>query len=102
MYLQHKLVKENKAFFEKFLRSQLFINFIERAYHEEQGELSDSSIKFFKECMRRMQKENFRAVKAKQEDIIVAVLDQCSSEPIKYNVALSWPEFDKKTKKSEY
>jgi hypothetical protein len=35
LYLQHKLVKENKDFFEKFLRSQLFINFIERAYHEE-------------------------------------------------------------------
>lgn len=52
--------------------------------------------------MRRMQKENFRAVKAKQEDIINEVLDQCAVEPVKYNIALSWTEFDKKTKQPDY
>lgn len=52
--------------------------------------------------MRRMQKENFRAVKAKQENIINEVLEKCALDPVKYNVTISWPEFDKKTKQKEY
>jgi hypothetical protein len=63
-------VRENQGFFEKFVRTQAFINFIEQAFYEEQGNLSDASIRFFKECTRKLANENIQSVRIMQDSII--------------------------------
>lgn len=64
-YVQN--VRENESFFEKFVRTQAFINFIEQAFYEEQGNINDASIRFFKECTRKLSKENIQAVRNMQD-----------------------------------
>ena len=51
-------VRKNEGFFEKFVTTQAFISFIEQAFYEEQGSVRDASIRFFKECTRKLAKEN--------------------------------------------
>ena len=83
-YVQN--VRENQAFFEKFVRTQAFINFIEQAFYEEQGNLSDASIRFFKECTRKLSRENIQAVRAMQDSMIQGLMHKFNNRSISYSI----------------
>jgi hypothetical protein len=79
-------VRENQSFFEKFVRTQAFINFIEQAYYEEQGNLNDASIRFFKECTRKLSKESIQAVRAMQDTMISGLMHKFNNRGISYSI----------------
>lgn len=79
-------MRENQGFFEKFVRTQAFINFIEQAFYEEQGNISNASIRFFKECTRKLAKENLQSVRAMQDQMITGLLTQAKSKGISYSI----------------
>ena len=58
------------------MRTQAFINFIEQAFYEEKGNLNDASIRFFKECTRKLSKENLQAVSVMQDAIISGLMNK--------------------------
>ena len=64
-YVQN--VRENQPFFERFVRTQGFINFIEQAHYpmseERVNHTSDADLQFFKECTRKLSQENLVAVR---------------------------------------
>ena len=62
-YVQN--VRENQPFFERFVRTQAFINFIEQAHTStdalaqsqganREGQVSEPHLAFFKECTRKL------------------------------------------------
>jgi len=68
------------------VRTQAFINFIEQAYYEEQGNLSDASIRFFKECTRKLSKENIQAVRQMQDSMIQGLMHKFNNRSISYSI----------------
>lgn len=90
--------KDNQSFFEKFLKTQAFINFIEQAYYEEQGNLSDASIRFFKECTRKLSSENLQALRAMQDSMIQGLIHKFNERGISYSIDKCHMIYDKSLK----
>lgn len=91
-------MRENEGFFEKFVRTQAFINFIEQAFYEEQGNINDASIRFFKECTRTLSKENIQSVRTMQDSIIEQLMHKFNNRSISYSIDKCHLLYDKMLK----
>jgi len=98
-YLEN--VKVDKPFIQKFLHTQAFINFIEQSYYEEQGNLTDASLHFFKQCIRKGHEESIQSAKQLQEGIIQDLLQKASFKGIKYSINKCFEIYNQALKRRE-